>query len=238
MNPCAVIVAGGSGSRMQSDLPKQFLPLEGKPVLIHTVLRFLAFDPQLPIVLVLPQAHLTFWEQLAPRHLSSQQLNQVSLSPGGTTRSDSVQAGLELMAAQVKVPEKCWVAIHDGVRPFVLPEMIQQAFDVAENKGASVACVPVKFSLRQRMEGGKSQPVDRAHFFEVQTPQTFRLDQILECYRLRPPGSFTDDASLYQLKGGQVSICEGSYDNIKLTTPEDLAIGHAILKRQALNEKN
>ncbi|MEM9984785.1 MAG: 2-C-methyl-D-erythritol 4-phosphate cytidylyltransferase, partial [Bacteroidota bacterium] len=165
-------------------------------------------------------------------HLTPQQLSQVRLCPGGETRSDSVQAGLEMMATQVKTLPEYGVAIHDGVRPFVLPEMIRQAFETAEDKGASVACVPVKFSLRQRLSEEQSQPVDRVHFFEVQTPQTFRLDQILECYRLRPTGTFTDDASLYQLNGGQVSICEGSYDNIKLTTPEDLAIGEAILKRQ------
>jgi len=217
---------------MKSELPKQFLPLQGKPVLVHTVQRFLHFSSTLPVVLVLPADHLTFWEQLAPAHIPSVNLNRVALCVGGATRSDSVHAGLRQLAAQVDRPEACWVAIHDGVRPFAVPSLLERAFLSAEQKGASVACVPVKYSLRQQRPDGHSQPVDRSAFYEVQTPQTFRLDRILHCYANRPSGSFTDDASLYQLAGGKVVICEGSYDNIKLTTPEDMAIGLDILARE------
>lgn len=217
---------------MQSELPKQFLPLAHKPVLVHTVQRFLAFDATLPVVLVLPADHLIFWQQLAPAHLPEADLARVHLTAGGETRSDSVQAGLEKMAELVEQADQTLVAIHDGVRPFATPALLERAFLTAEEQGASVACMPVKFSLRQQTRDGASQPVDRSLFYEVQTPQTFPLHSILACYRNRPEGTFTDDASLYQLAGHQVAICVGSYDNIKLTTPEDMAIGLNILRRE------
>ncbi len=219
---------------MGSELPKQFLPLEGKPVLVHTVQRFLNFEGDLPVVLVLPSDHLKFWEQLAPGHLPAKDLARVHLTPGGKTRTDSVQAGLELMERLVADSTAILVAIHDGVRPFAMPDLLNRAYLTAEKQGASVACMPVKFSLRQQIVAGESQPVDRSQFFEVQTPQTFRLSAILDCYHNRPDGTFTDDASLYQLAGNAVAICEGSYDNIKLTTPEDMAVGQDILTRQGL----
>lgn len=232
MKQAAVIVAGGSGSRMQSELPKQFLPLAGRPVLVHTVQRFLQFDPVLPVVLVLPADHLRFWERLSPVHIEPSQLARVTLTAGGASRTDSVQAGLQALADQVDDPSQYLVAIHDGVRPFATVDLLQRAYESAAEHGASVACVPVKQSLRHQPKLGESQPVDRSEYFVVQTPQTFRLDQILISYLDRPDLPFTDDASLHQAAGHTVAICEGSYDNIKLTTPEDMFVGEGILKRE------
>lgn len=232
MKQAAVIVAGGSGSRMQSELPKQFLPLAGRPVLVHTVQRFLGFDPALPVVLVLPADHMRFWQQLAPVHIAPSELMRVSLTAGGATRTESVQAGLEALSERVDDAANCLVAIHDGVRPFVNAALLARAYDSAAQQGASVACVPVKQSLRHQPKLGDSQPVDRGEYFAVQTPQTFRLDQILASYRDRPDLPFTDDASLHQAAGHRVVICEGSYDNIKLTTPEDMFVGEGILRRE------
>jgi 2-C-methyl-D-erythritol 4-phosphate cytidylyltransferase len=132
----------------------------------------------------------------------------------------------------VEEPSTYLVAIHDGVRPFVGPDLLARAYDSAAAHGASVAGVPVTHSLRQQLPQGGSQPVDRSEFVEVQTPQTFRLDLILQSYAQHPDAAFTDDASLYQADGHQVFICQGAYHNIKLTTPEDLLVGEGILKRE------
>lgn len=232
MKRAALIVAGGSGSRMKSTRPKQFLLLGGKPILIHTLERFLLLDEELSIQLVLPLPDISFWENEAPNWLSQKEMLRVRVCAGGPSRTDSVQNGLEALAEHLPAIADYWVAIHDGVRPFIEVDKLIAAYELAAAKGASVACVPVKSSIREQLTDGSSQAVDRSRFYHVQTPQTFRLDQILAAYRNRPKGVFTDDASLFQATGGTVGICEGSYDNLKITTPEDLAIGEQVLKRQ------
>ncbi|MDX2283729.1 MAG: 2-C-methyl-D-erythritol 4-phosphate cytidylyltransferase [Bacteroidia bacterium] len=230
MQRAAVIVAGGSGLRMGGDLPKQFLPLGGVPILVRTVQAFLNWDPDIRIALVLPEPHIPYWQPLAAEWLGASQA-RVQTCAGGAARTASVDAGLRLIRSQLSGP--CLVAVHDGVRPFVDAELLRQAFEAAAEHGASVACVPVKATLRETLPGGLSRTVDRSRYLEVQTPQTFSLDALLDCFARRPHDQFSDDAGLYESFGHAVAVCPGSYDNIKITTPEDLAVGENILRRRA-----
>lgn len=225
----AVIVAGGSGTRMGSDIPKQFLPVGGKPILVHTVKKFLSYQENLLIKLVLPVTGMTYWEENCQHYFSSLDLQRVQLVEGGSSRIASVENGLSAISEDV---ENAWVAIHDGVRAFVNHEMIQSSFEVAKEKGAAVCCVPVKSSIRETSSTGESKAVDRSRFLHVQTPQTFSLSTIKQAYASRPHERFTDDASIYEEVIGPVSISQGSYDNIKITTPEDMFVAEALLKKE------
>ncbi|MEL6649541.1 MAG: 2-C-methyl-D-erythritol 4-phosphate cytidylyltransferase [Bacteroidota bacterium] len=231
MKKAALVVAGGIGSRMGSERPKQFLLLGGRPILMHTLDRYLQLDPRLPIQLVLPKQEVKFWFEDAPQWFAANELARIEVCEGGETRTHSVHKGLEALELRLFRPETYFVAIHDGVRPFIPSERLAEAFQIASQRGASVACVPVKSSMRQMNADGGSQAVDRSQFYHVQTPQTFSFKRILQAYRDRPEGAFTDDASLYQAMGGDVVICMGSYDNLKITTPEDLLIAEQILAR-------
>ncbi len=232
VHKAAVIVAGGSGKRMNAAIPKQFLMLERKPILVHTVERFLAFDQQLIVALVLPASSMNRWEEISREFVSDDYKDRIRLCEGGVARSDSVLKGLERLAQDIISPEECYVAIHDGVRPFVTKEMLGKAFETAIQKGASVSCVPVKSSVREITENGNSKAVDRSRFLHVQTPQTFRLDKITHAHLHKPEGHFTDDASLYEEIMEAVAICEGSYANIKITTPEDIPLAEQLLRKE------
>jgi 2-C-methyl-D-erythritol 4-phosphate cytidylyltransferase len=229
----AVIVAGGMGTRMGTARPKQFLAMAGKPILVHTLERLLHFQHDLRLVLVLPEQEQPAWHEIAARHFSADDRYRMVLAPGGSLRTHSVANGLQALAAQIAQPEQCLVAIHDGVRPFLTQAMLHEAYQTAGQSGASVACVKVKASLREVDAAGHSRAVDRSRFLEVQTPQTFLLDRILTAYAQRPHDRFTDDASLYEavFAGSPVTVCEGSYDNIKITTPEDMFVAEQIWAR-------
>ncbi|MEL6195054.1 MAG: 2-C-methyl-D-erythritol 4-phosphate cytidylyltransferase [Bacteroidota bacterium] len=225
----AVIVAGGSGTRMGSDIPKQFLPVGGRPILVHTVKKFLSYQENLLIKLVLPAAGMTYWENHCKQYFSHTETGRIQLVEGGSSRIASVENGLSAIS---QVDGHTWVAIHDGVRAFVNHEMIQSSFDIAREKGAAVCCVPVKSSIRETSSSGKSKAVDRSRFLHVQTPQTFSLSKIKQAYVSRPHDDFTDDASIYEAVVGPVSISQGSYDNIKITTPEDMFVAEALMKKE------
>jgi len=227
----AVVVAGGSGKRMKSTIPKQFLPLGGCPVLIHTLKRFLDYDSRLPIALVLPLVSMEQWESISHRWLTVPEKARIHVCEGGTTRTESVNNGLKKLAELDLIPDKTWVAIQDGVRPFATRDILDSAFHTAQEYGAAVACVPVKASLRYQEEPGMSKAIDRSQYLEVQTPQTFLLQNILEAFHTRPHDQFTDDASLYEYAGNQIAISNGSYDNIKITTPDDLDLAEKIYQR-------
>lgn len=231
MIPSAVIVAGGSGRRMGATQPKQFLPLEGRPILIHTLERFLHWKKELEIALVLPLDHIATFEKLADKYLPADLRARVHLCEGGASRTASVWSGIQFLHGHFARPANCLVGIHDGVRPFVAAEVLDHAYHLAEEKGASVVCVPVKASLRKKESDGNSVAVDRSDYVEVQTPQVFHLEGIYRAFQQRPHDNFTDDASLYQAQGHLVAIAKGSYDNIKITTPEDLSVGREILLR-------
>jgi 2-C-methyl-D-erythritol 4-phosphate cytidylyltransferase len=210
----AIIVAGGSGSRMQSSVPKQFLLLKDKPILQRTIEQFLAVLPAQQIVLVLPAAEQFTWAILCEQHMFHP---LIQLVDGGATRFQSVRNGLQAIRAAAGI-----VAVHDGVRPFVTPAIIQNSFDTAARTGSAVTCVPVKDSVRAVGPDGVSQAVDRSQYRLVQTPQTFVLDHFRQAFRVQEQPSFTDCASVMEYAGFPITLIEGAYENIKITTPDDL----------------
>lgn len=211
----AIVVAGGSGSRMKSHTPKQFLLLRGKPILQHTLEQFMAVSPGLQIILVLPARDRLTWATLCEQHDFYPPIQTVD---GGATRFQSVRNGLTAIRAADGL-----VAVHDGVRPFVSPEIIQNSYATAARAGSAVTCVPVKDSVRVVGDDGVSQAVDRSRYRLVQTPQTFRLDWFRQAFAVDEQAHFTDCASVMEYAGFPITLIEGSYENIKITTPEDLA---------------
>lgn len=215
-----IIVAGGSGSRMKSEIPKQFLELEGTPVIMHTMQIFHKFDPEGRLILVLPEPQKPFWMQLCREHSFSLPHD---VAAGGETRFHSVRNGLE------RVDEEGIVFIHDGVRPLVSPVTLQRCCDAAVNWGNAIPVLPVTESLRMK-EGNSTVSVDRSLFFSVQTPQTFQSRQILEAFQQEYDPAFTDDASVAEKAGFSIHLVEGNPENIKITKPTDLIIAESLLK--------
>ncbi len=216
MERYAILVAGGSGTRMGAAVPKQFLPLaDGTPILVQTF-RLFAGLPRVQLIIVLPEAHLPLWHQLA----NDYGLAAHHAVAGGPTRTASVAAGMGL------VPDDALVAIHDGVRPYATADLIERCYATAATTGAACAAVPSKDSLRQRMPDGGSRAVPREDFYLVQTPQTFSARLWKEALAQASADTvFTDDASLVEAAGHTIALVEGSYGNIKITTPEDLPRG-------------
>jgi 2-C-methyl-D-erythritol 4-phosphate cytidylyltransferase len=210
----AIIVAGGSGSRMNADVPKQFLLLNGKPILQHTVEQFLKVSPAPHIILVLPARDQHIWASLCDHH---QFHADVELVTGGATRFQSVSNGL----AAIKSADGL-VAVHDGVRPYVTPAIIQHSYETAARTGSAVTCVPVKDSVRQVGVDGQSVALDRSALRLVQTPQTFELNRFRQAFTTPEQPFFTDCASVLEHAGFPITLIDGSYENIKITTPEDL----------------
>jgi len=210
----AIIVAGGSGLRMGTDIPKQFLELGGKPVLMHTLQKFRDSFSDIFIKLVLPIDHQAYWKELCQRHFFTIAHDIVN---GGHSRFQSVKNGLDSISMSDGL-----VAIHDGVRPFV--------HKVALEKGNAIVAVPMKESIRSIHENGNSA-VERSNYRLIQTPQTFQLDLIKKAFDTTESDFFTDDASVFEKAGHSIVLIEGSYENIKITTPEDLLIGEVLLKK-------
>ena len=230
----ALIVAGGKGTRIKSSLPKQFILLNGKPLLLHTLEAFNRYSPALPIVLVLPENDIDTWKVMAEEFDYRQPL---ILQAGGDTRFQSVKRGLE------KIGGSGLVAIHDGVRPLVSRNIIDASFRLAAVRRTAVAAVRLKESIRMTEQSSlqgsistlqdKSQAVDRSRYLLIQTPQTFDLDLIRSAYQIKEDPYLTDDASVAERAGYSISLFEGSYDNIKITTPEDVIIAEALLKKKS-----
>lgn len=222
MKKFAIIVAGGSGSRMGSEIPKQFLELCGKPVLMHTIETFFNFDPDSEIILVLPEHQIDLWNKLCATH--SFVIKHLVVS-GGETRFHSVRNGLS------KISEKGIVFIHDGVRPLVSQGTLTRCSETTEKKGNAIPVLAVNESLR-KVEGESNMSVDRSLYFSVQTPQTFRSEQILKAFHQEYDLLFTDDASVAEKAGFEIHLVEGNRENIKITTPVDLIVAEAILLKQ------
>lgn len=232
MRKQVLIVAGGKGLRMGGDLPKQFIPLEGKPVLMHTLETFYRWDHTAELLLVLPEEHQAYWQMLC-REIGCKVPHEIA--NGGETRFHSVRNGLEFLAQKANplpgvTQEPSLIAVHDGVRPFVTPEVITACFEAAERDGAAVPVLPMIESVREWRED-ESHPVDRSRYFTVQTPQVFRSDLLLKAYEQPFSSLFTDDASVVEATGGKIKMVTGNRENIKLTTPFDLMIAEALLKR-------
>lgn len=220
MRRYALIVAGGKGLRMGSELPKQFLPVGGKPVLMRTLEVFHACDSEIEIILVLPVSQQAYWKELCGKlHFNVPH----TVADGGETRFHSVKNGLEL------VQEPSLVAVHDGVRPFVAPEVITRCYRQAETGRAVIPVVSVVETVR-RLEGDRrSVTVPREHYRLVQTPQVFDASLLKRAYRQSYTPDFTDDASVVEAMGVEVCLTEGNRENVKITTPFDLKVAEALL---------
>lgn len=215
-----VIVAGGHGVRMGGEVPKQFLPIGGQPVLMRTISAFRSCGLQLGIVLVLPREQHEYWRELCARHgFESPRL----IADGGETRFHSVKNGLALIPDS----EAGVVGIHDGVRPFVPAETIRRCYDEVRRTGAAIPVTSVVETLRRVSD---NTTVSRADYRLVQTPQCFSLTLLRRAYQQPYTDRFTDDASVAEASGVEVSLVEGSRQNIKITTPFDLIVGEAIVK--------
>lgn len=225
MKKAAIVVAGGKGTRMGGKLPKQFLELEGRPILMYTLEVFYQVDPQMELVLVLPADQLLFWEQLVKRlHFSVPHQTVI----GGASRFQSVRNGLQAVSFSDGL-----VAIHDGVRPFVSQSVILKSFEMAQQTGSAIPVIGLKDSIREVFPHGQSEFRDRQHYRLVQTPQTFQLSKIRQAFLTPESDQFTDDATVYEYQGWAVTLIEGNPGNIKITTPEDLDYAAYLLHRKA-----
>lgn len=223
MKRYAIIVAGGKGLRMGGELPKQFIPIEGRPVLMRTLDTFHSCDPSIQIILVLPRDHQPYWHALCEEYAFDVPHR---IADGGATRFHSVQNGLTLVDAT-----EALVAVHDGVRPFVSHEVIEECYREAATHGAVVPVVPVVETLRKldAENATQSVTVDRSAYRLVQTPQTFSASLLRQAYEQPYRDTFTDDASVVESLGATVILVEGNRENIKLTTPFDLTVAKALL---------
>ncbi len=217
-----ILVAGGSGTRMGSATPKQFLLLNGKPVLLHTLEQFYAFSKDINIVLALPQTAIEEWSEIVRKYTIAIPHTVVQ---GGETRFQSVKNALSTISGDGVV------AVHDGVRPLVSHATIAACFDKAERSGAAIPVVALNDSIRQKTAEG-SISVHREDFCAVQTPQVFSLTILCKAYEQEYRSTFTDDASVVESAGYKVSLIQGNVENIKITTPADLIFAEAMMKNK------
>ena len=222
----ALIVAGGKGTRFGSRIPKQFLELNGRPVLLHTLDAFVRYSAKIRLVVALPKEDIAAWGEICDKH---QYITPVEIVAGGATRFQSVKNGLE------KIPDSALVAIHDGVRPLVSTKLIASSFALAKIHGAAVASVPLKESLRLIEEDEnsalKSSAVDRSRYRIIQTPQTFNARLIRSAYLISEDEALTDDASVAERAGLSIFLFDGDPINIKITNREDLLIAQTLMGR-------
>ena len=216
-----IIVAGGKGLRMGSDIPKQFLPIGGKPVLMRTIERFREYSADLQIILVLPEAQQEYWLQLCKEYDFDVEYR---LANGGQTRFHSVQNGLALVPDDAEGV----VGVHDGVRPFPSIEVIRNCYETAHEKKAVIPVIPVVETVRHLEKEG-SVTVPRDEYKLVQTPQTFDIQLLKAANRQPYNDGFTDDASVVESYGHEITLVEGPRENIKITTPYDLKIAEVLL---------
>lgn len=233
MSEYVIIVAGGKGLRMGADIPKQFLPIGGRPVLMRTIERFRAYSSSLHIILVLPQAQQDYWHQLCRQYEFD---IDYQLTNGGETRFHSVQNGLAL------IPDDAdgVVGVHDGVRPFPAIEVIHRCYETVRTAKAVIPVIPVVESVRRLLHdelSSKGEPVtatsvsvDRSDYRLVQTPQVFDIQLLKAANRQPYRDTFTDDASVVESYGQAITLVEGNCENIKITTPFDLQIAEALIR--------
>lgn len=223
----ALIVAGGKGTRINSTVPKQFLELNGLPIIIHTLNAFVRYSREIRIILVLPSDDIETWKTLSNKHNFN---TPITLQSGGDSRFQSVKRGLE------KIQDNGLVAIHDGVRPLISEDIIGASFRLAAVHRSAVAAVRLKESIRMT-DQDNTRAMDRSRFRLIQTPQTFEVALIKKAYEIKEDPSLTDDASVAEKAGHVISLFEGSYENIKITTREDLIVAEALMKARAAARK-
>ncbi|MFC1517383.1 2-C-methyl-D-erythritol 4-phosphate cytidylyltransferase [Candidatus Margulisiibacteriota bacterium] len=224
MKVSAIIAAGGKGSRLGAPGGKQLLELSGKPILIHTLERIIPEVQE--VVVVIDSSHLEILENILEKYDLNSKV--ASIVPGGESRAQSVKNGFYKTRTDSDL-----ILIHDGARPFIKKEQIQAVIKAAENNGAAVLCVKVKDTIKQEVEGSVKGTPDRKNLWAAQTPQVIKRELLSEAYtKLKDWQNITDDVQLVEKLGKKVKIVEGSYDNIKITTQEDLLIAEAMLKEQ------
>ena len=221
MSNTIIIVAGGSGSRFKSNIPKQFLELAGTPVLMHSIKTFYDFDHSLQIIVTLPGNQIDFWKDLCKKYNFSIKHTIVA---GGKTRFHSVKNALDKIQ-----PTENLVGIHDGVRPLVSKETIKRCFDKAKACGNAVPAIAPVESIRQ-INGKNNKIIPRDTIRLIQTPQVFRAGLIKKAFKQEYSEIFTDDASVLNAAGEQIHLVEGNRENIKITTGIDLQIAETLLK--------
>ena len=219
-----IIVAGGKGLRMGADIPKQFLPVGGKPVLMRTIERFHEYDNSLNIIVVLPHEQQEYWRNLCAEYAFS---IPHKIADGGATRFESSRNGLAMIPAEAHGV----VGIHDGVRPFVAAEVIRNCFEAARKELAAIPVMPVTDTLRLISGDKPAHNVLRSDYRIVQTPQTFDIDLARKAFQQPDCEAFTDDASVVEKLGNKVTMVDGNRENIKITTPFDLTIAGALLQK-------
>jgi 2-C-methyl-D-erythritol 4-phosphate cytidylyltransferase len=225
-NKYALIVAGGKGIRMGTDIPKQFIEVGGKPVLMHTIIQFLNYNSEINIVLVLPQEHIDIWKKLCAKHSFNTKHKIVA---GGNERFFSVKNGLHYIDDKNSL-----VAIHDGVRPMVSKLLIENSFNSVKKNIGIIPTIPISDSIRYVETNENSKHIDRTKYRAIQTPQTFIVDEIKQAYNKDYDLSFTDDAGVFEANGGKINLIDGNVENIKITTPNDVIYFDLFLKNKKL----
>jgi len=221
MHKYAVIVAGGTGTRMGGNLPKQFILLKEKPVLYYAIKTFLDAYDDLRVILVLPAGHLDEGKKITNKYFDKK---NIRVSAGGETRFQSVKNGLAL------IDDESIIFVHDGVRCLITTDLIHRCYDMAIATGSAIPVMPSKDSVRFLRED-KSEPIDRNKVMLVQTPQTFHSKILLPAYQIDYKDKFTDEATVVEAYGMKVSLLEGEENNIKITSPLDLLIAEKILEK-------
>lgn len=223
MKKYAIIVAGGTGSRMKGEVPKQFMLINSKPAILYSIEAFYAFDPSVQIILVIHTDYLSLWENLKKEFKISIPLQVVD---GGKTRFDSVKNGLQL------IHDEGFVAIHDAARPVISSDFIGKVFLSASIYGSAIPVVPVTDTIRL-IEGDTSHQQDRTFLRAIQTPQIFKVSELQRAYTQPYQSNFTDDGSVMEAAGFPVHLAEGSRGNIKITHWEDIAVAEVLIKNLA-----
>jgi len=220
MKAYVIIVAGGVGTRMKSDRPKQFIDLNGVPVIVHTMRAFLRYRSDIQIIVSVHKNYKSHLEGI----ISKYQLPSSTLIViGGETRFDSVKNGLKVIGDKEGI-----VAIHDAARPLVSTPTIRACFETAAIKGNAIPCVLVNESMR-KISNNINQAVNRNEYRIIQTPQCFKLNEILPAFETDYQSAFTDDATVLEAAGGKINLVEGNTENIKITSPHDLMLAQTLL---------
>jgi len=221
LDKIVLIVAGGSGKRMKSLIPKQFHLIMGQPVLMHTIKVFHSFDPALKIIVVIPDHYIGHWKSLCSYN---EFYIPHRIVQGGSNRFESVKNGIS------GIKPGCLIAVHDGVRPLVSHATIKRCFDTALELGNAVPCSDIRESMRRVEKDGNAQ-VDRKHYKIIQTPQVFESSILINAYNSDFTDDITDDAGLVERSGHKINLVRGNEENIKITHPHDLAIAEALLQK-------
>lgn len=225
MGQSIIIVAGGKGIRMGKEVPKQFIPIGGLPVLMWTIRRFYMYDACIQIILVLPEDQQRYWGDLCEKY-NFDIVHEIT--SGGETRFHSVQNGLRL------VKSADLVGVHDGVRPFVSLSTIDKSYKTAAQYGSAIPVLPSVESIRKVEDDGSSESCIREEYRMVQTPQVFKTEWLQNSYASPWKDDFTDDASVVEAAGYSITLTEGNPENIKITSPFDLLISEAVLNSSTL----